>query len=141
MVPPVAFLLAPAFAHSSSTMGLRSKSSSTAFLCIPAGAPYSKFVGRARYSVTHEPLTSLVLSDQADRGHRAPLDVARLCVDSPFDETVDIGRSAFNFAAVRRQLLSTYTILAEPSAVSLSDLTPHDTPPVHGLTTKTRQTG
>ncbi|XXQ32090.1 PAP-associated domain-containing protein [Plasmodiophora brassicae] len=78
---------------------------------------------------------------KADRGHRAPLDVARLCVDSPFDETVDIGRSAFNFAAVRRQLLSTYTILAEPSAVSLSDLTPHDTPPVHGLTTKTRQTG
>ncbi|CEO98217.1 hypothetical protein PBRA_006331 [Plasmodiophora brassicae] len=41
---------------------------------------------------------------KTERIHQGQVEITRLCIESPFDKTIDVGRSAFNFAAVRQQL-------------------------------------
>lgn len=49
----------------------------------------------------------------------------RLCIESPFDPVIDVGRSAYNFAAIRQHLQATYSQLQdEPWTTSLVGLTP-----------------
>ncbi|SPQ95213.1 unnamed protein product (mitochondrion) [Plasmodiophora brassicae] len=44
---------------------------------------------------------------KAERAQRGPQDDTRLCIEIPFDSSVDVGRSAFNFGAIRQQLYKT----------------------------------
>ncbi|XXQ35224.1 PAP-associated domain-containing protein [Plasmodiophora brassicae] len=71
--------------------------------------------------------------NKRDRVHRGLFDPSALCVEHPFDSTIDVGRSAFNFAAVRRAFYWTGVHLLNSWKADLARLTPEE--PVDPRTT------
>ncbi|XXQ35225.1 PAP-associated domain-containing protein [Plasmodiophora brassicae] len=69
------------------------------------------------------------LFNKRDRVHRGLFDPSALCVENPFDSATDVGRSAFNFAAVRRAFYWTSVHLTRSWKVDLTRVTPPK--PVH----------
>ncbi|CEO98216.1 PAP-associated domain-containing protein [Plasmodiophora brassicae] len=97
--------------------------SQSAGACLRAFFGYYGFAFRIDYDCISVHTNGRPLS-KIERVHRGPLDITRLCIESPFDVTVDVGRSAFNFAAIRRQFHTTFRTLASSWKTSLANLTP-----------------
>ncbi|CEO98214.1 hypothetical protein PBRA_006328, partial [Plasmodiophora brassicae] len=65
--------------------------------------------------------------DKDERIHDGPVDATRLCIENPFNRAIDVGRSAFNFEAIRQQMAMTFKKLMSTWEVTgLGDLTPHE---------------
>lgn len=114
-------LLAPVFERSSGTTGQRSKSSAIAFRCLRAVAPMTRFAVALPAVSIH----LLKVRVQDERIHDGPVDATRLCIENPFNRAIDVGRSAFNFEAIRQQMAMTFKKLMSTWEVTgLGDLTP-----------------